>query len=83
MVWNFVVQLIIAIALAVISYLITPKPKGPQSAASKDLESPTAEADKPIPKFWGTMIIKGPNLLWYGEKSMREYEIKTGGGGGK
>jgi len=79
MIYNWVVQLIIAIALAVVSYLIAPKPKQPSTTA-KDLENPVAEAGKPIPKVFGTMIIKGVNVLWYGEKSIREYEIKVGSG---
>jgi hypothetical protein len=77
MVYNWVIQLLIAVAVAVVSYIITPKPKGPQSAATKDLENPVAEAGKPVPKIWGTMTVKGVNVLWFGDKSVREYEIKT------
>lgn len=78
MIYQWVIQLLIAIAVTVVAYLITPKPK-PQSQATKDLENPVAEANKPIPKLWGTMIVKGLNVLWFGDKSVREYEVKTGG----
>jgi len=79
MVWNWVVQLIIAIALAVVSYLITPKPKGPAADSTKGLDNPTSDPAKPIAKIWGTLIIKDPNCLWYGEKNMRTYKKKSGG----
>lgn len=80
MVWDWVIQLLIAIAVSVAAYLITPKPKGPQAESAKDLEAPVAEAGKPMPKVWGTLTIKGINLLWYGDKNVREFEVKTGGG---
>jgi len=76
MIYQWVVQLLIAIAVAVVSYLITPKPKQP-SATTKDLENPVAEADKPIPKIWGTMTVKGVNVLWFGDKNVRAYKVKT------
>jgi len=80
MVWDWVVQLLIAIAVAVVANLIMPKPKGPQAESAKDLEAPVAEAGKPMPRIWGTMTVKGINLLWYGDKNVREFEVKTGGG---
>lgn len=72
----WIVQLLIAVAVSVVSYLITPKPKQP-SGVTKDLEAPVAEAGKPIPKVWGTLTIKGVNVLWYGDKSVREYKVKA------
>lgn len=83
MVWNFVVQFLIAIAVSIVAYLITPKPKGPASPAAADLENPVAESGKPVPKYWGTGTIKGLNVLWFGDKNVREYEVKTEGGGKK
>jgi len=80
MVWDWVVQLLIAIAVSIVANLILPKPKGPKAESAKDLEAPVAEAGKPMPRVWGTMTIKGINLLWYGDKNVREFEVKTGGG---
>lgn len=65
---NFLVQLLIGIALNIIAYLIMPKPKQEQGADTKDLDDPTAEAGKPVPVVWGTLTLKGLNILWYGEK---------------
>jgi predicted phage tail protein len=65
----FFVALAISIAISIIAYLIMPKPKAPKPEAAKDLENPTAEAGKPIPVLFGTMTIKGINVLWFGDKS--------------
>ncbi len=77
MVWNFVIQLIIAIALSVISYLLTPKPKTPKPDHNRDFDSPTASSGRPVPVVWGTMTVKGGNILWYGDKGRRDYKVKT------
>lgn len=57
----------ISLALAVVSYLITPKPSAPKPQI-RDLEAPTAEAGKPVQVLFGSMTIKGPNIIWYGKK---------------
>ena len=77
MIWNFVVQILIAVALTVVAYLLMPKPKRPKPPAAKDMDGPTAEAGRPIPVIFGTITIKGVNCLWYGDKRMQEYEIKV------
>lgn len=81
MIWNFVIQILISVALSIIAYLITPKPKGPQPDSVKSQDNPTASANKSIAKIWGTIIIKDANCLWYGEKNARTYTGKKQGGG--
>ena len=73
----FLVTLLISLALNVISYLLTPKPKQAKPPAAADLEDPTAEAGRPIPVVFGTMTVTGLNVLWFGEKRVREYYIKA------
>jgi len=77
MIWNWVAQLLFAVALSVISYLIAPKPKTPKPDAAKDFENPTAESGRPIPVVFGTILVKGLNILWYGDKGRRDYEVKA------
>lgn len=72
----FLAAFLIALVLQVIAYLIMPKPKQPKTA-TKDLEYPTAEAGRPIPKVWGKMTIKSSNILWYGEKDIAKYKVKA------
>lgn len=74
---SILIMLVIAIALAIAAYMLAPKPKQPKPAAAQDLESPTAEAGRPVPVVFGTMTIKGINLLWYGDKQVRQYQVKA------
>lgn len=74
MVWFAVIAAVLATASLVLSYALTPKPKTSQPDATKDLENPTAEAGRPVPVVFGTVTIKSPNVLWFGEKGSREYK---------
>ena len=73
----WLIQVLIAIAIDVVSYMLTPRPKQSRAAASQDLQDPTAETGKPIAKVFGTVLATSPNLLWYGDKSKTDREIST------
>ena len=73
----FLVSVLIAVAISIISYVLTPKPKAPKPEAAKELESPTASADREVMVPFGTIIIKSPNALWSGDKAMRTYKVKV------
>lgn len=77
MIVTWLIELLIVIAINIIAMVLMSKPKSPKPAAAQDLEEPTAEAGRPIPVFWGTIVIKGLNVLWFGDKSQKSYEIKT------
>ncbi|WP_246149893.1 hypothetical protein [Arenimonas fontis] len=77
-VFNFWVQLAVMIVSAIISYALAPKPPSPKPAALADFDAPTAEEGRPIPVVFGTVWIKGPNVLWYGD--LRSVPIKKKGG---
>jgi hypothetical protein len=67
---------LISIAIQIIAYIIMPKPKPPKPEAAQDLKNPTAEAGRPIPVVFGTLTVKGVNILWFGDKSIRTYKTK-------
>ena len=69
--------IVAAIALTAVRYLLMPKPKAPKPEAVKDLEDPTAEAGKPVPVPFGTITIKGLNLLAYMDKTKNTYKVKA------
>ncbi len=73
----FLVLLAIVVALAVVSYLLMPKPKAPKPPEVQDLENPTAEAGREIPVIFGTVTVKGLNILDYTDKTIRSYEVKA------
>jgi len=72
----WVIALIVSTVLNVAAYLLTPKPKGSNREA-RDLESPTAEAGRPFPVVFGTMRIKGLNVLHYSDKAKRTFKVKA------
>lgn len=68
------IGLVVSLVLAVISYVLTPKPKVVRPDFARDLENPTAEAGRPMPVVFGTVLLKSPNVLWYGQKATNEYD---------
>lgn len=71
------IVLAISIALQIAAYILMPKPKAPKPEAAQDLQSPTAEAGRPIPVPFGTLTVKGTNILWFGDKTIRTYKMKA------
>lgn len=73
---NFLIQFLIVLALQVVAYVLTPKPKQSKPAAAQDLDDPTADAGRPRPVVFGTITVKGLNVLWFGEKRTATYRTK-------
>lgn len=72
----YLIMLAISIAVSVIAYALTPKPKSPKPAAAADFQAPTADAGRPRQVVFGTMTVKGLNILYYGQVQTIEYEYK-------
>jgi len=70
----FLIQLFIAIAVAVIAYALMPKPKTAKPPAAQDMESPTVDAGREVPVVFGQVEVTGTNILWFGDKTVAEYE---------
>lgn len=71
---------ILAAAVAVsivVSVLLRPKIKTPKPEATKDLESPTADAGRPIPVPFGSIMVKGINCLFSGDKSHKTFKVSA------
>ena len=67
----FWVQLLIGIALNVVAYVLMPKPKQPKPPQASDFDDPTADRGRPVPVPFGTVKVKGVNILWYGDKEVK------------
>jgi hypothetical protein len=67
--------LLLAIALNIVAYLLMPRPKQPKPPEVKDLDDPTADAGRPVPVVFGTLTVKGVNVLWFGDKNKYTYKI--------
>lgn len=74
MFWN----IIIGLALLVIGYIIMPKPPKQKPPEVSEMESPTAEAGKPITVIFGDIMVQSPNYLWWGDKRYVERKKRMG-----
>ena len=72
----FIVQVLIAVAMMIVSYMLMPKPKQ-TSQETQPGEAPTASAGRPVPVIFGTMRVKDPNCLWYGDVYYRESTVES------
>lgn len=58
--------LFLALATFALQLLLMPKPQNAKPAALEDFNLPTAEEGREIPVLFGTRVLKGPNVTWYG-----------------
>ena len=73
----WLVPLLISLAINVVAYLLMPKPKAPKPEAAKQSDVPTADAGKPIPVVFGTVTVSAVNVLWYGDQTHNQYQVKA------
>jgi hypothetical protein len=71
----FFLNLIIALALMIIAYLIMPKAKQDHPEIQQQ-DDPTAQAGIPLPVLFGTLTIKALNVLHFCEKRYKKRKVK-------
>lgn len=59
--------LLVLVVTTALSVALAPKPPKPRPASLKDFDVPVAEEGRPIPVVFGTVEVKGANVLWYGD----------------
>lgn len=62
--WFFVAIFVVAL---VVAFAMRPKPQTQKPASLEDFTVPTAEEGREIPVLFGTRLIEGSNLVWYGD----------------
>ncbi len=75
--WELLISLAVSLVLSVISYVLAPKPKASQPESTRDLDNPTADAGRPIPVVFGTITVKGSNVVYSTDKGKRESKIRV------
>lgn len=75
---NFIFQLALLVISYYVSAALAPKPPQPKAAALEDFDIPLAEEGRAIPVVFGTVIVKSPTVMWYGD--LRTTAIKEKGG---
>lgn len=71
-------QLVVWLVTTLIQYVLAPRPPQPPPPEPGQPEVPTAEEGRPIPVVFGTVLLKSPNVVWYGD--LRTTPIKKSGG---
>lgn len=70
-------QIGIGVALQIIGFLLMPKPKAPPPPSTDDLENPVVAEGQEIPVVFGTITIKDPAIIWWGQKQSRSRTIES------
>lgn len=73
--WWFVAVFIVAL---VVSYATAPKPRSQPPLGLGDVTVPTAEEGREIPVLFGTRLLEGPNVVWFG--NLRTVAVTKKGG---
>ena len=75
----FLIQIVIAIVMMIISALLMPKPKrsDPTVQTLTDNDFPLANESDEIPVVFGEVVLAAPNVVWWGD--VRTREIKSQG----
>lgn len=74
---SWFIALLIGLALNIVAYLLLPRQKTEKPPAAQDMDKPTADAGRPIPKIQGTVIVKGLNVLDFRDKNMLTYDVEV------
>ena len=74
MIWN----IILFVVSALVSVMLAPKPQNAKAAGLDEFSAPTAESGREIPVLFGTRLLKGSNVVWYGD--MEAVPIRKKGG---
>jgi len=72
------VQLFVWVVIAVLAVALAPKPPDATPAALGDIDVPTADGGRPIPVCFGTNLVTGPNVVWYGDLGYKKVKTKSG-----
>lgn len=70
--------LVVIVVAALISSALAPKPPEPKPASLSDVDAPTAEEGRPIPVVFGTVLLRGANVVWYGDLAAEPIRKKGG-----
>lgn len=67
------------IAALVVASAMGPKPQAARAAGLEEVQVPTAEEGREIAVLFGTRVIQGPNVVWYGDLETDSIKKSSGG----
>jgi len=73
-------ELMIGLGLTIVGALLSSAfTKRPEEEEPKEWEEPTVDSVNAIPYFAGSEIFSSPNILWFGDKSLRRRKVPMEG----
>ena len=75
---QFIYYLVVLVVSSLISAALAPKPPAPKPASLSDVDVPTAEEGRPIPVVFGAVLLRGANVVWYGDLEAQPIKKKGG-----
>lgn len=73
--WTYIALFVVSL---VVAYASMPRPQSQPPAGFGDLKVPVAEEGLEIPVLFGTRLLKGPNVIWYGDFKTKAVKKKGG-----
>lgn len=70
-------MILMAIAMALLTFLLTPRPKLPKLQPEKSIDVPETDVGRPLPVIFGTVIIRNPNVVWFGHLKIKRVKKKV------
>ncbi|QQK88547.1 hypothetical protein [Vibrio phage PH669] len=59
--------LAVVVAALIIGQAMSPRTQAIKPAGLDEFQAPTAEVGREIPVAFGTVDVRGPNVVWYGD----------------
>jgi hypothetical protein len=75
---QFLAYIAVLLIATYVAYALAPKPPQPKPASLEDFDIPTAEEGRPLPMIFGTVLVRGPNVIWYGDLGTEPIKSKSG-----
>lgn len=62
-----ITALVVIVSSFLIARALAPKPPEPKPPELSEIAAPTAEEGRPIGVIFGTVTVRSPNVVWYGD----------------
>ena len=66
------------LVLVAVVFMTMPKPQSMPPASFEDVSAPVAKEGKEIPVLFGTKMLRGANVVWYGDFDSSPIKAKGG-----
>ena len=70
--------LAVIVISAIVSAALAPKPPQPKPPELDEIDAPVAEEGKPIGVVFGTVTVRSPNVVWWGDLATTAIRKKGG-----